>query len=56
MLDINLIREHPDTVKEGVKKKNVDPQLVDEFLGVDEEWRRASSALDEARSGQNELS
>ena len=56
MLDINFIREHPEEVKKGVQKKNVDPQLVDDFLGVDEEWRRVSSELDEARSGQNELS
>ena len=56
MLDINLIRENPEQVKEGVKKKGVDPKLVDRFLQFDEKWREEMSALDNLRAEQNELS
>ena len=55
MLDVNIIRENPDKVREGVQKKGVDPKLVDDFLAVDEKWRGVTAFLDEARAKQNEV-
>lgn len=56
MLDVNLIRENPDKVKEGITKKKADPKLVDKFLRVDEDWRAKVKALDELKAEQNALS
>ena len=56
MLDPAIIRKNPDAVREGVKKKNVSPLLIDEFLAIDEKWRKISGELDAARGNQNKLS
>ncbi|MEX1014686.1 MAG: serine--tRNA ligase [Candidatus Paceibacterota bacterium] len=56
MLDINLIRENPEKVKEGIKKKNIDESLVDKFLEVDEEWRSQSTEFDNLKAEQNKIS
>ncbi len=56
MLDVNLIRENPDKIREGVEKKQVDPKLVDRFLKYDEKWRNKAGALDDLRAEQNEIS
>ncbi len=55
MLDINLIRNEPDKVRDGTKNKGMDSKVVDEFLSLDEKWRSAVSALDETRAKQNEI-
>lgn len=56
MLDVNLIRQNPEIVKEGIKKKNYPPSLVDEFLAIDEEWRKLTEETDGLRSQQKKLS
>lgn len=56
MLDPVLIRKNPNAFREGVKKKNVNPSLIDDFLAVDERWRKISGELDETRGSQNKLS
>ncbi len=51
MLDIKLIREHPDIVKENLKKRR-DPeklQMLDELLQYDEQWRQHLTQLNELR-------
>lgn len=55
MLDISLIRQQPDTVKEGVAKKKIDPKIVDKFLRLDMEWRAKTAALDQLQAEQNIL-
>ena len=56
MLDVNLIRQNPEIVKEGIKKKNYPESLVDEFLAIDEEWRKLTEETDSLRSQQKKLS
>ncbi|MCR4275133.1 MAG: serine--tRNA ligase [Candidatus Wolfebacteria bacterium] len=56
MLDVNLIRNNPDLVKKGVASKNVDPKLVDDFLSLDERWRKLVKDGDDLRSIQKKLS
>ena len=43
MLDIRFVREHPDEVKENIKKKFQDAKLplVDEVIDLDAEYRAA---------------
>jgi len=56
MLDINLIRENPDLIKKGIASKNVDPKIVDDFLALDERWRKLVKDGDDLRSSQKKLS
>ena len=39
MLDVKLIREAPDRVREAMRKVGQDPAVVDEARALDEEWR-----------------
>mgnify|MGYP001590904236 CR=1 FL=1 len=56
MLDINLIRQNPEAVKKGIASKNADPKLVDDFLALDENWRKLTKEIDDLRAAQNKLS
>ncbi|MDD5099246.1 MAG: serine--tRNA ligase [Candidatus Colwellbacteria bacterium] len=52
MININLIRENPDLVKEGMEKKLADSSLIDKFLKIDEEWKSLKKATDDLRASQ----
>src|SRR4030042_292668 len=52
MLDINLIREETERVKEGGRRKQISPSVVDEVLSYDIKWRAIVRELDELRSRQ----
>ena len=58
MIDINLIRENKDLVKENIKKKFQDKKLVlvDEIFEMDIENRKLKTELEEKRSKINSLS
>ena len=58
MIDIKLIRENPELVKENIKKKFQDNKLglVDEVLALDKENRNIKSYGDELRMNRNSLS
>lgn len=58
MIDINLIREKPELVKENIKKKfqNEKIKLVDEVRKKDEEWRRLKKQADDLRHERNKIS
>lgn len=52
MIDLKLLRENPDLVRQSQRTRGEDPQLVDELLAADEKRRRAISAADELRAEQ----
>jgi seryl-tRNA synthetase len=58
MLDIRFVREHPEEVKENIKKKFQDAKLplVDEAIALDSEKRAAQSEANELRAARNALS
>ena len=58
MIDINLIRENPELVKENIKKKFQDEKLVlvDEVLNMDAEYRAAKTRGDTLRGERNKIS
>ncbi len=58
MIDIKLIRENRDLVKENIKKKFQDEKLpiVDEVYNLDEEYRLAKFKADNLRSEKNKVS
>ena len=58
MIDIKLIRENPELVKENIRKKFQDEKLVlvDEVRKLDEEYRELRTKADELRSQRNAAS
>ena len=52
MLDVNLIRNNPDMVREGISFKKANPQLVDDFLILDKKWRELVKEIDDFRAEQ----
>ena len=58
MIDIRLIRENPERVKENIRKKYQDDKLVlvDEVKKLDEEYRGLRTKADELRAQRNVIS
>ena len=58
MIDIKLIRENRNVVKENIKKKFQDSKLglVDEVYELDVEYRNLKTKADENRKNRNEIS
>lgn len=58
MIDIKLIRENRDLVKENIKKKFQDEKLVlvDEVYEMDKEYRASKTKGDEIRATRNKIS
>ena len=58
MIDIKLIRENPDIVKENIKKKFQDEKLplVDEVASLDIEYRETKQKGDALRADRNKMS
>src|SRR5216110_2128304 len=57
MLDIRLIREKPDFVRERIASRGGgDAAKIDELLKVDAERRKAETELQQVQSGRNRLS
>ncbi|MBI3397375.1 serine--tRNA ligase [Candidatus Woesebacteria bacterium] len=55
MLDIKLIRENPEMVKNGVTKKGYDAFLVDKVLEIDEKKRKLIVEIEGLRAKRNEI-
>ena len=58
MIDIKILRENPDLVRENIKKKFQDHKLglVDEVLELDVKNRQAIARGNDARKEKNEIS
>ena len=55
MLDINLIREHPDVVRDTLKKRGDAEKLrmLDELIEYDKKWRESLTKLNRLRHRKN---
>jgi len=58
MLDINIVREKTDLVRESIKKRFLDDKLpiVDEVLKMDKRFRELKNEADELKHERNDLS
>lgn len=56
MLDINLIRDEPERVREALEKRQMDPSVVDQVLTLDEKRRELIVDVEEMRSERNTVS
>lgn len=55
MLDVTLIRQHPDQVREGLRKRGVDADIP-AFLALDAEFREARTAVERLRGQRRRIS
>jgi len=53
---LQTLRTNPDLMRENLRKRFMDPSLVDEFLRVDAEWRRLQTELNKLRHEHNVIS
>src|SRR3989344_9410179 len=58
MIDIKLLRENPELVKENIQKKFQDEKLplVDKIKKLDDDWRKLKFAEDKLGSERNDIS
>lgn len=55
MLDINVIRETPELVKESMRRRHMDAAVVDNVLELDAEWREVLTEGNKLRHRKNVL-
>jgi len=53
MIDIKLIRENPEIVKESQRKRKLDDKIVDEIRELDEKWRNSLIETDQLKHQKN---
>ncbi len=53
MLDIELFREQPDVVREGMEKVGEDPAVVDRVRELDERWRELLAESEQFKAERN---
>jgi seryl-tRNA synthetase len=56
VLDINLIRENPDIVREALRKRQADPEPVDKIITLDEERRTLIQQVESLKAERNAVS
>ncbi|MCD6552286.1 serine--tRNA ligase [Thermotoga sp.] len=56
MIDIKLIRQDSNFVKEALRKRGEDTSIIDEILKIDSEWRSVTTKLNELRAKRNDIS
>jgi len=56
MLDLTLIREHPDTVREALRARQMDPAPVDEVLALDARRRALLTEVEALKAERNAVS
>ncbi len=56
MLDLDLIREQPELVREALRKRNDDPAIVDEVYELDIQRREVLTEVESLRAERNRVS
>lgn len=56
MIDIKLLRQHPDTVLENVQKRYMETEPVKDLIHYDKRWRELSNKVNELRHKRNVVS
>ena len=56
MLDINLIREKPEIVREALVKRQMDPAPVDVVLSIDSHRRTVQAEVETLKAQRNAVS
>ncbi len=53
---LEMLRKEPERLKEHVKKRLMDPSIVDQAVAIDTRWRQLLSKINEMRHKHNKIS
>ncbi len=56
MIDVNILRNNPEIVKENFHKRDADEAILDKFKKLDADWRKSQNELNELRRQRNSFS
>jgi len=56
MIDINIVREKPEIIKKSLKKRQMDPTVVDQLAGLDKKWRAVLTETEVLKAERNKVS
>ncbi|GAB6877372.1 serine--tRNA ligase [Thermaerobacter litoralis] len=56
MLDLRFVRQHPEVVREALRRRRLDEADLDALLEADARWREHLQRLEELRARRNETS
>ena len=56
MININILREKPELIKESEKKRNRNPEVVDHILKADEDWKKELKKVEQLKHQRNVVS
>jgi seryl-tRNA synthetase len=56
LLDINVIRQHPEKIREMLRSRNYNDDALNEFLRADDEWRMLTDRGNSLRKERNNVS
>jgi len=56
MLDINLFRDNPETVRQGLRRRRMDPSIVDEVVALDLQRRDLLIQVEALKAERNTVS
>ncbi|HPD18194.1 MAG: serine--tRNA ligase [Candidatus Goldbacteria bacterium] len=56
MLDIKRIRDNPQEIKDGIKKKGTSPEIIDEILEMDKKRRSIIGEVERLKAKNNKVS
>ena len=56
MIDIKLVREKPEFLKEGLKRRQMDPSVIDQLAQLDEKRRLVLTEVETLKAERNKVS
>ena len=56
MININILREKPELIKESEKKRNRNPEVVEHVLKADEDWKKELKKVEQLKHQRNVVS
>ena len=55
MIDINIIRNNPDVIREAIRKRNKDPSIIEKIVQLDGQRRTLILEIENLRAQRNKL-
>jgi seryl-tRNA synthetase len=56
MIDINIVRDHPEIIKLSLEKRQMDPSVIDELSELDVKWRAKLTKAEVLKAKRNKVS
>lgn len=56
MIDVRILRENPEIIRDSQVRRGEDPAVVDQLVQADSQWREALQTFESMRAQQNQVS